>query len=84
VDRLGDVVRLVRSGQGYGPHLVAEQTDFLALVLRPCDRLYDGVSRPGVAKVEVVQRVAGVGWNPRFVVGRGAGSLGFAEWHRFC
>jgi hypothetical protein len=52
--RLGYVIRLVRSGQGDGPDLIAEQTDFLALVLRPCDRLHDGMSRPGVAEVEVV------------------------------
>jgi hypothetical protein len=37
------------------------------------------VGRPSVAKVEVVQRVAGVGRNPSLVVGRGAGSLGLAE-----
>jgi hypothetical protein len=75
---LGDVVRLVRSGQGNGPDLIAEQTDFLALVLRPCDRLNNRMGRPGVSKVEVVQRVAGVGGNPSLVVGRGAGSLGLA------
>jgi hypothetical protein len=76
--RLGNVVCLVRSWQGDGPDLIPEQTDFLALVLRPCDRLHDGVSRPSVAEVEVVQGVAGVGWNPSLVVGRGTGSLGFA------
>ncbi len=41
--------------------------------------LHNSVSRPGIAEVEVVQRVAGVGGNPSLVVGRGRGSLGLAE-----
>jgi hypothetical protein len=36
------------------------------------------MGRPGVSKVEVVQRVAGFGGNPSLVIGRGARSLGFA------
>jgi hypothetical protein len=42
-------------------------------------RLHDGVGRSSIPKVEVVQRVAGVGGNTSLVVGRGAGSLGLAE-----
>jgi hypothetical protein len=42
-------------------------------------RLDHGMSRPSIAEVKVVQRVAGVGGNPSLIVGRGTRALGLAE-----
>jgi hypothetical protein len=44
--------------------------------------MQDGVGGTRIAKVKVVQRVAGLGLDPRLVVGRRASPLGLAEGYR--